>query len=201
MATKGRVVTTYWIGFFMDFDSESVADRPGSAPVLPEPVWFLAYTRPRLETVALQNLLQQGFNAYLPLYKCLKKTDSGSHAAFEPMFARYVFFRPSHANQSIGTVRSTRGVGHVVSFGHMPATIRPDTLWAIRQLEQARNTADVAELSALRPGTAVRFSNPAFVGLEGLVKSVSNQRVSVLLEIMGRQQVVTVDRHQLEVAC
>lgn len=164
-------------------------------------MWFLAYTRPRLEAVALQNLLQQGFHAYLPLYKCLKKTDGGSHAAFEPMFPRYVFFRPAHANQSIGVVRSTRGVGHVVSFGHVPAIIRPDTLAAIRQFEQVRSTANMDELCALRIGAAVRFSDPVFVGLEGLVKSVSSQRVSVLLEVMGRQQVVVVDRHQLEVAC
>lgn len=168
---------------------------------MPESMWFLAYTRPRLETVALQNLLQQGFHAYLPLFKCLKKTDSGSHAAFEPMFPRYVFFRPSHGNQSIGTVRSTRGVGHVVSFGHVPAIIRPEILAAIRRFEQARSAADLNELSALRIGAAVRFFDPVFVGLEGLVKSVSSQRVSVLLEVMGRQQVVIVDRHQLEVAC
>jgi transcriptional antiterminator RfaH len=163
-------------------------------------MWYLAYTRPRLESAALQNLQQQGFNAYLPLYKCLKKTETGAHAAFEPMFPRYVFFRPSHANQSIGPVRSTRGVGHIVSFGHVPAIIKPDTLRAIAQLEQARNAADVTELRNLRPGTVVRFANPAFVGLQGLVKSVSSQRVSVLLEIMGREQIVTVDHHQLEVA-
>jgi transcriptional antiterminator RfaH len=164
-------------------------------------MWYLAYTRPRLEAVALQNLQQQGFNAYLPLYKCLKKTESGTHVAFEPMFPRYVFFRPSHANQSIGPVRSTRGVGHIVSFGHVSATIRTDTLRAIQQLEQVRNAADVTELGNLRPGTAVRFADRAFVGLQGLVKSVSSQRVSVLLEIMGREQIVTVDHHQLEVAC
>lgn len=183
----------------MDFDCESVADRPGSVPALPESLWFLAYTRPRLEAVALTNLLQQGFNGYLPLYKRLKKTASASHAVFEPLFPRYVFFRPSHVNQSIGSVRSTRGVGHVVSFGHVPAVIRPDTLRVIRQLEQARNAADVAELRALRPGTAVGFSDPAFAGLEGLVKSVSSQRVSVLLEMMGRPQVVTVDHCQLDI--
>ncbi|MDO8718037.1 MAG: transcriptional activator RfaH [Polaromonas sp.] len=164
-------------------------------------MWFLAYSRPRLESVALQNLQHQGFNAYFPLYKCLKKTESGVHAAFEPMFPRYIFFRPSHANQSIGPVRSTRGVGHIVSFGHAPAIIRPDTLRAIQRLEQGRNAVDVTELCNLRPGTAVRFADPAFVGLQGLVKSVSSQRVSVLLEIMGREQIVTVDRHQLEVAC
>lgn len=185
----------------MDFDRECVAGSAGSVPAMPASVWFLAYTRPRLETVALQNLQQQGFNAYLPLYKCLKKTDSGRYAAFEPMFPRYVFFRPAHANQSIGTVRSTRGVGHVVSFGHVPAIIRPDTLRAIQQLEQERNAADVTALCNLRPGTAVCFADPAFVGLQGLVKSVSGQRVSVLLEIMGREQVVTVGRCQLEAVC
>jgi transcriptional antiterminator RfaH len=73
-------------------------------------------------------------------------------------------------------------------------------LFFIRQLEQERNAADVAELSSLRPGHTVRFLNPAFSGLEGLVKTVSSKRVSVLLELMGRQQLVSVDHHQLEAA-
>jgi hypothetical protein len=76
----------------MLFDSHSGADAADSATVCPEPLWFLAYTRPRLETVALQNQHQQGFDAYLPLYKRLKKTDAGLATAFELMFPRYVFF-------------------------------------------------------------------------------------------------------------
>lgn len=119
---------------------------------------------------------------------------------FEPMFARYVFLRPSHQVQSIAPVRSTRGVSHLVGFGHEIATIRPDTLDAIRQLEQERNAADVAELSSLRPGHRVRFRNTALKGLEGVVQSVSSRRVAVLLELMGRQQLVSVDHHQLDVA-
>lgn len=181
----------------MFFEGESGADTANLAEVWPEPPWFLAYTRPRLESIALQNLQQQGFDAYLPLYKCLKRTGAGSQAAFEPMFPRYVFFRPRHASQSIGPARSTRGVGHVVSFGHELATLCSDTLEAIRHFEQQRNAADLAELGSLRPGCPVRFCNPAFSGLEGLVKTASRQRVVVLLELMGRQQVVIVDRHQL----
>ena len=69
----------------------------------------------------------------------------------------------------------------------------------IRQFEADRNAADVAELSALRPGDKVRFSDPAFKGLEGLVKSVSSRRVSVLLELVGRPQVVKVEHHRLDV--
>lgn len=165
-----------------------------------ERLWFLAYTRSQLETVALQNLEQQGFETYLPFYKRLKKTSACMEAMFEPMFPRYVFFRPAHSGQSIAPVRSTRGVSRVISFGHEIATIRSETLNVIRQLEQQRNAVDVAELSSLRPGNVVRFRNPAFNGLEGLVRAVSSRRVSVLLELMGRQQLVSVDHHQLEVA-
>ena len=184
----------------MSFEFDKGTDAPASTPTCTNSLWYLAYTRPRLETVALQNLQQQGFDAYLPLYKRLKKTDSNVEAIFEPMFARYVFFRTTHQAQSIAPVRSTRGVAQVVSFGHEMATIRPDALDAIRVLEQERNAADVAELSSLRPGHAVRFRNPALSGLEGLVKSVSSRRVTVLLEFMGRQQLVSVDHHQLEAA-
>jgi transcriptional antiterminator RfaH len=162
--------------------------------------WFLVYTRPALESVTLQNLQQQGFDAYLPLYKRLKKTDTGMVAAFDPMFPRYVFFRPSHAAQSIAPARSTRGVARLVSFGSEPATLSPDVLHAIQQIEHARNTADAAELSSLRPGHVVRFCHPAFHSLQGLVKAVSSRRVEVLLELMGRQQLISVEHHQLKAA-
>ncbi len=179
-------------------------DRGSAAPVLTATCanssWYLAYTRPRLEAVARQNLQQQGFEAYLPLYKRLKKTGAGTEVIFEPMFARYVFFRPSRDFQSISPAHSTRGVAHLVRFGTEMATVRPDTLNAIRQFEQERNAADVAELSSLHPGYAVRFRDPALNGLEGLVKSVSSRRVTVLLEFMGQQQLVSVNHHQLEAA-
>lgn len=184
------------MGFTHDFDGERCTFRTDEI----EPLWFLAYTRPRLETVALQNLQQQGFDAYLPFYKRLKKSSAGMQAILEPMFPRYVFFKTSLQAQSIAPVRSTRGVARVVSFGHEIATLGSHTLAAIRQLEQERNAADVADLSVLRPGHSVRFCNPVLSGLRGLVKSVSSRRVTVLLELMGREQVVSVDHQQLEAA-
>lgn len=184
----------------MGLSHDAHADNDCLAADDSESLWFLAHTRPRLESVALQNLQQQGFDAYLPFYKRLKKSDAGMDAIFEPMFPRYVFFRTLHPAQSIAPVRSTRGIAQVVSFGHEVATIRADTLDAIRQFEHERNVADVGELSSFNPGHVVRFRNTALSGLEGMVKSVSSYRVAVLLEFMGRQQLVSVAHHQLEVA-
>ena len=184
----------------MGFKHEASAGKDCLTTDDSESLWFLAYTRPRLESVALQNLQQQGFDVYLPFYKRLKKSDAGMDAIFEPMFPRYVFFRASHQAQSIAPVRSTRGVAQVVSFGHEVATIRADTLDAIGQVEGERNAADVSELSSFNSGHVVRFRNTALSGLEGVVKSVSSCRVAVLQEFMGRQQLVGVAHHQLEVA-
>lgn len=182
----------------MEVGIETDADFASSMTEFSEGLWFLVYTRSQLEAVARQNLEQQGFETYLPLYKRLKNMDGVMVAVFEPMFARYVFVRPAHPAQSISPVRSTRGVAKLVSFGHEVATICSSVLNAIWQFEQQRNAADLVALSSLRSGHVVRFRDPAFGSLEGLVRSVSSHRVAVLLELMGRLQEVNVDYNQLE---
>lgn len=173
-------------------------DLPAAEGATDSNNWYLVYTKPKQENVALLNLQQQGFQAYLPLYKNFKNTLASALIGFEPMFARYVFFRPATATQSISSVRSTRGVASIVRFGYEPAVVKDDTLRAIKKFEDHRNAADLAELSPMQPGNQVRFKNSALNGLEGLVKSVSNKRVAVLLELLGQEQLISVEHGQLE---
>lgn len=161
-------------------------------------IWYLAYTKPRQEEVAKVNLDQQGFESYLPLYKKFKKTEQGPVSIFEPMFPRYIFFRPGQAGQSISTVRSTRGISTLVRFGFEPAVIDETLLRRIRLLEEDRSHATLLELSNLKPGQTVRLKHTALGGAEGLVQSVSSKRVAVLLDILGRPAVVQLEHHQVE---
>lgn len=161
--------------------------------------WYLAYTKPRQEQIALSNLELQNFNAYLPLYKKFKPSPQGTVALFEPMFPRYIFFRPGKPEQSIAAVRSTKGVTTIVRFGFEPA-IMPDALMqCIRQLEQDRSQATLQEISNLKAGQTVRLQHTALGGIEGLIQSVSSKRVAVLLEILGRPTLVHVEHHQVAV--
>ncbi len=160
--------------------------------------WYLAYTKPRQEEIARVNLDQQGFESYLPLYKKFKKTEQGPVSVFEPMFPRYIFFRPGQAGQSISAVRSTKGITTIVRFGFEPAVIDEELLRRIRQLEEDRNQATLLELSQLKVGQTVRLKHTALGGVEGLIQSVSSKRVAVLLEILGRPAVVQLEHHQVE---
>lgn len=165
-----------------------------------EPDWYVVCTQPRREEVALANLRQQGFEAYLPLYKTVKKSPAGSLPVFEPMFPRYVFFRPGQPSQSISGARSTRGVSFVLSFGFNPAVLKADEIRLIQACESERNQESLREISPFQPGRQVRLSHCGLQGLEGLVQSVSAKRVTLLIELLGRQKTVSVEHHQLELA-
>ncbi len=163
--------------------------------------WYLVYTKPRQEQVALVNLQLQGYSAYLPLYKVMPKAtrnEAGAVPGFEPMFPRYAFFRPGDPRQSIAGARSTRGVNSIVSFGFVPATLQTATLDAIRVCEQERNQVGIVALSPFQPGRLVRLRAAGLQGLQGLVQSVSAKRITLLLEILGQQKLVAVEHHQIE---
>ena len=175
-------------------------DEADSTLEIAVPAWYLAYTRPRMEDTALSNLQRQSFHAYLPLFKTCRRTAEGLQPTFEAMFPRYVFLQPADARQSLSTVASTRGVCGLVRFGAQPAQVRPEVLQKIREFERVRNQAAIESISPIQSGMRVRMRNGGLKGLEGLVVSVARQRVTFLLELLGREKPVTVEHGELELA-
>jgi transcriptional antiterminator RfaH len=189
---------------------------PDAAAVPPSAAWYVAHTKPRLEHVALEQLQRQDFEVYLPMFRVFKKParrptpvrgrasggglEGGAgvppqamRVVHEPMFPRYLFLRPTRATQSLSVVRSTLGVSRLVMFGQQPATLADAAIAAIRQAEGLRETAGLDQISPYQPGMAVRLLDPAFSGLQALVQAVSKDRVTLLLEILGRPQSVQVE--------
>lgn len=162
--------------------------------------WYVVYTRPRMEHTAVSNLERQHFRVYLPLFKTCKPGAAGLQPVFEPMFPRYLFLQPSHARQSLASVGSTRGVCGLVRFGAEAAKVSDQLLEEIREFEAVRADAGLDDISPIQPGTQVRMRKGALKGLRGLVTSVAKQRVTFLLELLGRHKEVTVEHSELELA-
>jgi len=162
--------------------------------------WYVAHTKPRQEQLAHENLVRQGYGVYLPQLKVLKSLRHQQQVGFVPLFPRYLFFQPGHAEQSIAPVRSTQGVTSIVRFGGIPAVLRPDTLQGIRGFETRQNAADFAELSALQPGKTALVTSGPLAGLQGLVAMVSRQRVIVLMRMLGEETKVTLSPGELRLA-
>lgn len=185
--------------------SESRDHRSGTwLPAHHDPLtWFVAYTKPRQEAVAQVNAERQGFHTYLPMYRVVKgQALPASQQAenHEPMFPRYLFVKPSRTEQSLATLRSTRGITSMVAFGDELATVSDNSLEAIRRYEDWRNHAQPHLISTIQPGQHVRIKDTGLHGLEGLVQTVSSRRVIVLLNLLGRHKAVKVRHEQLEPA-
>ena len=162
--------------------------------------WYVAHTKPRQEAIAQDNLLRQTFDVYLPRLKTLKCLRNRREIAFVPLFPRYLFFKPSRANQSIAPVRSTVGVTSIVTFGGIPAVLRLHTLDEIRSFECNRNAADDIELSGLKPGSTVIVTSGPLARLNGLVDMVEKRRVTVLMCLLGEDTKVKLSLEELRLA-
>lgn len=161
---------------------------------------YVVHTKLRQEQTACENLARQGFAVYLPRIKVLKRIRGRQQAQMEPLFPRYIFFQPRSATHSIAPVRSTLGVMNIVRFGHEPAVMRSDILRDIRDFETCQNAASDEELSPFQPGERVRIADGPLSGLEGLISNVSQQRVVVLMHLLGQAARVSLSRHQLLLA-
>ena len=178
-------------------------DQKPMSSFLPSPLqlgWYVAYTQPKSEKLAVENLDRQGFQTYCPQYRVFKKTAAGTLGLTEVMFPRYVFFKPVDERLSISVARSTRGVSFVLSFGVKPALLKDTEMSALQQFEAKQSLRDEAELSPFQPASKVRLLDKSLCGLEGLVHSVSGKRVWVLLELLGRQNLVSVEHDKLQLA-
>ena len=160
--------------------------------------WFVAYTQPQREQLARINLELQGFEAYLCEIKIFRNSPNGLLESWEPMFPRYIFFRPGHAGQSFSAACSTRGISHVLRFGINPAILKAEEFRAIKALESSQNQVDIKQASAFQAGAKVRLQNCGLNGLEALVYSVSKKRITLLIELLGSQKKLELKHHQLK---
>lgn len=161
--------------------------------------WYVVLTKVRQEALACDNLSRQGYAVYLPRIKVMKCIRGQAQVLLEPLFPRYVFVQPASSQQSLAPIRSTLGVTTIVRFGHEPAQMSEQTLQSIRNFESQRNALRDADLHLLQPGERVKVAEGPLSGLEGLVSSVSQQRIVVLLQLLGQETRVSLGRHQLEV--
>ena len=163
----------------------------------PEPAWFCVQTQTKREHIAASNLRQDvHVEVFLPRIRYRRSTRRGPAWVTEALFPNYLFARfclPSLLRR----VQSLRGVRGVVHFGHRWPSI-PDPL--IAELRSMVGDAEIKTLSHdLNPGDAVEVAAGVFQGFQALVARAipRRQRVSVLLDFLGRQTAVELNTNQL----
>ena len=159
--------------------------------------WYLIYTKPQKELVARENLERQGYEIYLPLARLRRRRMGKGVTRIEPLFPRYLFIRLDTKLDNWSPIRSTLGVSNLVKFGMYPSAV-PDAL--IELLCDRCDEEGVQDIipEEYKKGEAIRVLEGPMTGLEGVfLAKTSNDRVMVLLDIVGKHTRVNLETEKL----
>ena len=164
--------------------------------------WYVMYTKPRQETVALENLQRQNYNVFFPQARVQKrKTGQGTVQVVEPLFPRYMFIHLEVGVSDFSKLRSTKGCVDLVKFGGKPSVVPVELIELIQHQVDSDSVIDLLKLNALEIGGEVRVAEGPFEGMMGKIAAQkSDQRVIVLLNVLGAERSVELTRSQLDKA-
>lgn len=162
--------------------------------------WYVVFSKPRQERRAQENLERQGYTTYLPRILDVRRRAGRRVPVVAPLFPRYVFIHLDNLSDNWFPIRSTFGVTSMVRVGHAPALVPEEIVAGIRSREQEDGLHRGPSTEPAR-GERVQIVEGSMAGLEGIFSArTGQQRVVILLELLGRQVPVQVDYHAVELS-
>ncbi len=164
-----------------------------------QPSWFAVYSKPRQERFALKNLERQGFKCFLPMAINPYQRRSASKLRIEPLFPRYLFLNANADQQSLGPVRSTRGVATLVRFGTELARLPEEVIRAVNSRRDPESGLVKLDPVPVVPGDKVKVFDGPLAGLEGIFKERKGEkRALILASLLGTESTIEVDALMLQ---
>ena len=151
--------------------------------------WYLIYTKPKQEKIAIENLGNQGYLAYYPTASINKKQ--------QVLFPRYVFVNLDNKDQDWTPIRSTKGVMNFVRFGLEFAKV-PQNFIEILMRDESTIMDKIIDQNRFKKGDKVKIKAGALSGQKATFYDYdSDYRVMVLIKFLQQDQIVSVDRQSI----
>ncbi len=160
--------------------------------------WYVVRTRPKSEHIAALHLVQYAHidpaDVFSPRIKFEKSTKRGKVWFTEALFPGYIFVR-FPLFEKLRTVNATNAVTGVLRFADDYPQL-PDEIVEELRSEFSQEEKEVRVIAPeVEEGDEVVVLDGAMAGLKSIVTRVfpSQERVRILMEILGEEREVTVD--------
>lgn len=141
--------------------------------------WHAVYTMSRQEKVIYNDLIRDGFEAYLPLQRTRRKWSDRYKWIEEPLFRSYVFVKVSQAEYY--NVLKHRSILKYVSFGGKASVIPERHIEAVRRALGENIDFEITS-KQFKPGQPVEVTAGPMIGCTGEVVRYAGRK-SLLLRI------------------
>jgi len=157
-------------------------------------LWYVVQTHVHGEHKAASHLQRQDFSVYLPRYRKRRRHARRTEIVAAPLYPRYLFVAVDMAAQRWRSIQSTVGVARLVCNGDEPAAVAPGIVEALRRREDEHGFIVLDQRPQFSPGDRVRVVDGAFADCLGLFEGMrDDERVTLLLDLLGRKVRVTID--------
>jgi len=158
--------------------------------------WYLAASKPKQETRAVENLSNQGIIAFCPMVKVEKLKGGSKVLVDEALFTGYIFINLSQQSPLWHKVRSSRGIRDWVKFAgkvaKLPAGLVDNLLEISLSLEHP------VIINRFNKGEKVRILSGPFSGLAAIFeKDDGEKRSMILVEFLGQKNRLTIPNDQI----
>lgn len=153
--------------------------------------WFAIRTAAGREKAVSAQLLNKGFEEFLPLYKSRRQWSDRTKELEFPLFPGYLFCRFDFSNRL--PILVTPGIKLIVGYGKIPAPVSDAEIESLRRA--VTSGAEAMPWPYLSVGQRVRIREGSLVGVEGILLQVKNSwRIVLSVELLRRSVAVELDR-------
>ena len=161
--------------------------------------WYVIHTLSHQEFRAEFNLKRQGYSVYLPKYLGTRNHARKIEKIAKPLFPGYLFIILDLSSDAISYINSTFGVNKLVALGGNPNMLPVSVIENLKAQEDSKGNLDIIISSTYKIGDKVKINGGALKGSNALFMGISDkERVSVLLNILGRKLNITVPSLSLQ---
>jgi len=152
--------------------------------------WFALQVRARYESLAANSLAHQGYERFLPTYRCRRRWSDRIKELELPLFPGYIFcrFDPQYRLP----ILKTPGFVSIVGIAKHPVPIDESELAAIRTL--VGSGLSHQPWPYVRIGQRVRIECGPLDGLEGILENIKGRkRIVISVSLLQRSVAVEID--------
>lgn len=152
--------------------------------------WFAVQVRARYESLAASSLAHQGYERFLPTYRCRRRWSDRVKELELPLFPGYIFCRFDPQDRL--PILKTPGFVSIVGIAKQPVPIAESELAAVRTLVSSGLSHH--PWPYVRIGQRVRIHCGPLGGLEGILQNIKGcQRIVISVSLLQRSVAVEID--------
>ena len=159
--------------------------------------WFILQFKSNSHHLAAKNLNRQGFETFLPLHETTSRRLSRFINTSKPLFPGYMFIKFDRAESVWHKINSTYGVSRLITFNSILKSI--PTNFVDHLIKRYDSSGKLLPIKKLKKGDQVKLLKGPFANFAATVeKYEDNQRVWVLMDLMGRKSKIQTPLNALQ---